>query len=137
MDKDDKTTTEDKSATLEKEYRHIFGKDKSGKTRVWKATVFSFKVSNTQLCILNAQSAAHSSFISSPSESKIRLCGDLNVKMCTAMSVIQHGIYDGKLQVDSRQYTEGKNIGKKNETTPLQQCIAEVEKKRKDKIEKE
>ena len=95
MDKDDK------AATLEKEYPPIFGKDKSGKTRVWKATVFSFRVSNV------------------------------------AMSVIQHGIYDGKLQVDSRQYTEGKNIGKKNETTPLQQCIAEVEKKRKDKIEKE
>jgi DNA ligase-1 len=53
------------------------------------------------------------------------------------MSVINHGIYEGKLQVDTRQYTEGKNIGKKNETTPLQQCIAEVEKKRKDKMEKE
>lgn len=85
---------------LYKEYPPIFGKDKSGKTRVWNATVFS-----------------------SPSN--------------TALSVIQHGIYEGKLQVDTRQYTEGKNIGKKNETTPLQQCVAEVEKKRKDKIEKE
>ena len=85
---------------LYKEYPPIFGKDKSGKTRVWNATVFS-----------------------SPSN--------------TALSVIQHGIYEGKLQVDTRQYTEGKNIGKKNETTPIQQCIAEVEKKRKDKIEKE
>ena len=85
---------------LYKEYPPIFGKDKSGKTRVWNATVFS-----------------------SPTN--------------TALSVIQHGIYDGKLQVDTRQYTEGKNIGKKNETTPLQQCVAEIEKKRKDKIEKE
>jgi len=85
---------------LYKEYPPIFGKDKSGKTRVWNATVFS-----------------------SPSN--------------TALSVIQHGIYEGKLQVDTRQYTEGKNIGKKNETTPLQQCVAETEKKRKDKIEKE
>lgn len=85
---------------LYKEYPPIFGKDKSGKTRVWNATVFS-----------------------SPSN--------------TALSVIQHGIYEGKLQVDTRQYTEGKNIGKKNETTPIQQCVAEVEKKRKDKIEKE
>lgn len=85
---------------LYKEYPPIFGKDKSGKTRVWNATVFS-----------------------SPSN--------------TALSVIQHGIYEGKLQVDTRQYTEGKNIGKKNETTPIQQCVAEVDKKWKDKIEKE
>lgn len=55
----------------------------------------------------------------------------------SAFSVIHHGIYDGKLQMDTRKYTEGKNIGRKNETTPLQQCIAEVEKKRKDKMEKE
>ena len=53
------------------------------------------------------------------------------------MAVIQHGILDGKLQVDTREYTEGKNIGKKNETTPLEQCMQEVEKKWKDKIEKE
>jgi len=86
---------------LHKEYPLIFGKDKSGKTRVWKATVFSFQESNK------------------------------------AMTVIQHGIYYCKLQVDTREYTEGKNIGKKNETTPLQQCMAELEKKRKDKIEKE
>ena len=85
---------------IHKEYPPIFGKDKSGKTRVWKATVHS-------------------------SSSGI------------AMSVIEHGIYEGKLQIDSREYTEGKNIGKKNETTPLQQCVLELEKKRKDKIEKE
>ena len=93
--------SEDQKPVLHKEYPPIFGKDKSGKTRVWNATVFSLPISNK------------------------------------GISVIQHGIYDGKLQVDTRQYTEGKNIGKKNETTPLQQCVAEVEKKRKDKIEKE
>ena len=93
--------TDDRKPVLHKEYPLIFGKDKSGKTRVWKATVFSFPASNK------------------------------------SMSVIQHGIYEGKLQVDSRQYAEGKNIGKKNETTPLQQCMAEIEKKRKDKMEKE
>lgn len=54
-----------------------------------------------------------------------------------AMAVISHGILDGKLQVDTRQYTEGKNIGKRNETTPLDQCVQEVEKKLQDKIEKE
>jgi len=99
------SATDDKFPVLHKEYASIFGKDKSGKTRIWKATVFSFQTSNPQ--------------------------------MCNAMSVIQHGIYEGKLQLDTREYTEGKNIGKKNETTPLQQCMAEVEKKRKDKMEKE
>jgi DNA ligase-1 len=37
----------------------------------------------------------------------------------------------------SREYTEGKNIGKKNETSPLQQCIAETKRKWQDKMEKE
>ena len=92
---------QDQKPIIHKEYAQIYSKDKTGKTRVWKATVFSLPLSND------------------------------------AMSVIHHGIYGGKLQVDTRQYTEGKNIGKKNETTPLQQCIAEVEKKRKDKMEKE
>jgi DNA ligase-1 len=86
---------------LHKEYPPIFGKDKTGKTRVWKASVFLVPASKN------------------------------------AMAVIQHGILDGKLQVDTREYTEGKNIGKKNETTPLEQCMQEVEKKLKDKIEKE
>ena len=84
---------------LYREYPDIYGKDKLGKTRIWKASVFQ--------------------------------------NVGTATAVIQHGLHEGKLQVDTRQYTEGKNIGKKNETSPLEQCIAEVEKKRKDKIEKE
>ena len=86
---------------IHNEYPLLFGKDKTGKTRVWQATVFSFQDSNS------------------------------------AISVIQHGIYEGKLQIDTREYTKGKNIGKKNETTPLQQCVAEIEKKRKDKMEKD
>jgi len=100
--------SEDDSLILNKEYPPIFGIDKLGKTRVWKATVFSRYDSKS----------------------------DDNV-ILNSMAVIQHGIYDGKLQTDTRKYTEGKNIGKKNETTPLEQCISEVEKKRKDKIEKE
>jgi ATP-dependent DNA ligase len=100
--------TDDESLILNKEYPPIFGIDKLGKTRVWKATVFSY----------------------------YDLKSEQNV-ILSSMAVIQHGIYDGKLQTDTRTYTEGKNIGKKNETTPLEQCISEVEKKRKDKIEKE
>jgi DNA ligase-1 len=54
-----------------------------------------------------------------------------------AFATIEHGQQDGKKQLTVRDYTEGKNIGKKNETTPLQQCIAETRKKWLDKKEKE
>ena len=48
-----------------------------------------------------------------------------------------HGYVDGKKQVNEKIITVGKNIGKKNETTPLQQCIAETKRKWTDKHEKE
>jgi len=54
-----------------------------------------------------------------------------------ATAEIEYGQLDGKKQVTAREYTEGKNIGKKNETTPLQQCISETKRKWQDKIEKE
>ena len=54
-----------------------------------------------------------------------------------AFATIEHGQQDGKKQMAVRDYMEGKNIGKKNETTPLQQCIAETRKKWLDKKEKE
>lgn len=54
-----------------------------------------------------------------------------------AVATIEHGYEGGKLQTAIREYTEGKNIGRKNETTPLQQCTQETERKYKDKIEKE
>ena len=54
-----------------------------------------------------------------------------------AVSSIEFGQIDGKKQVATREYTEGKNIGKKNETTPLQQCINETRKKWVDKRDKE
>jgi ATP-dependent DNA ligase len=54
-----------------------------------------------------------------------------------AIATIEHGYMDGKLQTTTREYTEGKNIGKKNETSPLQQCIQETARKHQDKIEKE
>jgi DNA ligase 1 len=47
------------------------------------------------------------------------------------------GFVDGKLTPSERLVKEGKNIGKKNETTPIQQAIFEAEKKWKDKKEKE
>ena len=54
-----------------------------------------------------------------------------------ATAEIEYGQLDGKKQTTRREYTEGKNIGKKNETTPLQQCISETRRKWQDKMEKE
>jgi DNA ligase-1 len=54
-----------------------------------------------------------------------------------AMAEIEYGQLDGKKQTTSREYTEGKNLGKKNETTPLQQCLSETRRKWQDKMDKE
>jgi DNA ligase-1 len=54
-----------------------------------------------------------------------------------AICEIEYGYIDGKKQLVSREYTSGKNIGKKNETTPIQQCLLETTKKWTDKKEKE
>ena len=54
-----------------------------------------------------------------------------------AKAEIEYGQIDGKKQTTEREYITGKNIGKKNETSPLQQCIAETKKKWQDKIDKE
>jgi hypothetical protein len=53
------------------------------------------------------------------------------------LSVISYGQEGGKMQTASREYTSGKNTGKKNETTPLEQCTQETERKWKDKKEKD
>lgn len=50
---------------------------------------------------------------------------------------IVYGYIDGKMQLSYRDYNEGKNIGKKNETTPLMQCITETRRKWLDKKDKE
>lgn len=77
----------------------IYGMDKNGKTKIWKASIYE--------------------------------------KDGMAVSNIQHGQLSGKLQTTFREYTTGKNIGRKNETTPLEQCIQETKRKRQDKLEKE
>jgi ATP-dependent DNA ligase len=46
-----------------------------------------------------------------------------------------HGYLDGKLQVNTRLVTVGKNLGKKNETTPVQQAINEAQSDWKKKTE--
>jgi DNA ligase-1 len=54
-----------------------------------------------------------------------------------ATAEIEYGQLDGKKQTTRREYTEGKNLGKKNETTPMQQCLSETRRKWQDKMEKE
>jgi DNA ligase-1 len=54
-----------------------------------------------------------------------------------SISSISFGQLNGKQQLSERDYIEGKNIGKKNETSPYDQCLAETTKKWKDKQEKE
>ena len=41
--------------------------------------------------------------------------------------IVTHGYVDGKHQVNERVVSVGKNIGKKNETTPVQQAVSEAQ----------
>lgn len=45
----------------------------------------------------------------------------------TGVIIVTHGYEDGKKQVNERVVSEGKNIGKKNETSPLQQATNEAQ----------
>ena len=56
---------------------------------------------------------------------------------CAVASRITHGYINGKQQVAYRNCEAGKNIGRSNETTPLEQCISETRRKWLDKKEKE
>jgi hypothetical protein len=55
----------------------------------------------------------------------------------SATARITHGYINGKQQVAYRDCDAGKNIGRSNETTPLEQCISETRRKWTDKKEKE
>ncbi len=85
--------------TLHETLPTLYGKDISGKSKQWTATVYTDGVK--------------------------------------ARYTVEYGQVGGKLQLTSTDYTEGKNIGKKNETTALQQCCNEIRKKWNDKKEKE
>ena len=54
-----------------------------------------------------------------------------------AVILTSHGYIDGKIQILEREITMGKNIGKKNETTPLQQAICEAQSDWNKKTERE
>jgi ATP-dependent DNA ligase len=97
--------------TLVHEFPILYGIEKNGKTKLWIAKIY-LKGKHTSASAL-ASAQIH------------------------AFATIEHGQQDGKKQLTIREYTEGKNIGKKNETTPMQQCIAETKRKWTDKREKE
>lgn len=61
----------------------------------------------------------------------------VNSQSCAVASRITHGYINGKQQVAFRNCETGKNIGRSNETTPLDQCISETTRKWTDKKEKE
>ena len=103
------STTNFNAHTLVESLPVLYGTEKNGKTRVWIAKIY-----------LKGKSKSAQAQAEAP-----------------AFATIEHGQLDGKLQLTIREYTEGKNIGKKNETTPLQQCIAETKRKWTDKHEKE
>jgi DNA ligase 1 len=50
---------------------------------------------------------------------------------------VRFGQQGGKQQVTERRYVEGKNLGRKNATTPYEQAVAETQRKWRDKIEKQ
>ena len=52
-----------------------------------------------------------------------------SIEVVGATIKVTHGQQDGKMQTDTDTITEGKNIGKANETTPVQQAKAEAQAK--------
>jgi ATP-dependent DNA ligase len=97
------------SLSLAHSFPKLYAIDKNGKIKVWTAAVL-------------LESTDHD---------------DENAGTATATARITHGYLDGKQQVAIRHYTTGKNIGRANETSPLEQCIAETRRKWTDKKEKE
>ena len=86
----------------------LYAVDKNGKIKVWSASV-----------LLDIDTEPGSSGGSG------------------AISRITHGYINGKQQVALRKYNTGKNIGRSNQTTPLEQCLSETRRKWIDKKEKE
>ena len=93
--------------TVEHSFPKLYAQDKNGKIKVWTAAV-----------LVNLSHASG---------------GDGGA----VASRITHGYINGKQQVAYRYCEAGKNIGRSNETTPLDQCISETRRKWTDKKEKE
>jgi DNA ligase-1 len=95
------------SLSLVQSFPTLYAIDKNGKIKVWTAAV---------LQPTDKTAAAADGY---------------------ATARITHGYINGKQQLALRDYNTGKNIGRSNERTPLQQCISETHRKWLDKKEKE
>lgn len=104
---DDNKSVLENNLKLEYRLSTLYAKDKNGKIKSWSAAVFS----------------------------SMNLCSSLSKPI--AVLRLMHGYVGGKEQISYRDYIEGKNIGKKNETTSLIQCLNEAQRKWTDKKEKE
>ena len=93
--------------TVEHSFPKLYAQDKNGKIKVWTAAV-----------LVNSSDTGGGG-------------GG------AVASRITHGYINGKQQVAYRDCEAGKNIGRSNETTPLEQCISETRRKWTDKKEKE
>ena len=94
--------------TVEHSFPKLYAQDKNGKIKVWSAAVL---VNSSHAGVGGGGGAV--------------------------ASRITHGYINGKQQVAYRDCEAGKNIGRSNETTPLEQCISETRRKWTDKKEKE
>jgi DNA ligase-1 len=75
--------------------------------------------------------------VSSTGKTKTWMYEVINSGNNTATLKITHGYLDGKMQEDVKIYSEGKNIGRANETTPFEQALKEgIDKKKKKDREK-
>jgi DNA ligase-1 len=59
-----------------------------------------------------------------------------SIEVVGATIKVTHGQQDGKMQTDTDTITEGKNVGKANETTPAQQAKAEAQAKYEKQVKK-
>ena len=64
--------------------------------------------------------------VSSTGKTKTWMYEVINSGNNTATLKITHGYLDGKMQEDVKIYSEGKNIGRANETTPFEQALKEA-----------
>lgn len=61
-------------------------------------------------------------------------CDNPKSKSCPATIVTKYGQKDGKITTTNKEITKGKNIGKKNETSPYEQALSEANSKWKKKF---
>jgi hypothetical protein len=89
-------------------FPELQGEATTGKTKMWSIRVLERDSGTVSFGDSNASPKGSGAGV---------ICGVIE---------ITHGYLDGKKQINEKIIAEGKNIGKKNETTPLQQAINEA-----------